>query len=63
MGYKVDYLVTVDNVIRAPIIRKDDEGTTSWRDAKKALRAWYLDQAKALRSVSEKDYFNTGSEA
>lgn len=33
-------------------------GTTSWRDAKKALRQWYLDQAKALRNVSEKDYFN-----
>jgi uncharacterized protein (UPF0548 family) len=33
-------------------------GTTSWRDAKKALRSWYLEQAAALRSVSEKDYFN-----
>mgnify|MGYP001598674487 FL=1 len=42
----------------APIIVVDsDGGTTSWRDAKKALRQWYLDRAKALRSVSEKDYF------
>ena len=42
----------------APIIVVDsDGGTTSWRDAKKALRQWYLDQAKALRQVSEKDYF------
>ena len=33
-------------------------GTTSWRDAKKALRSWYLEQAASLRSVSEKDYFD-----
>lgn len=33
-------------------------GTTSWRDAKKALRQWYLDRAKELRGISEKDYFN-----
>ncbi len=60
MGYK---LVEQDgndvSVENPPIIAPDnDGGTTSWRDAKKALRQWYLDKAKALRSVSEKDYFN-----
>ena len=52
MGYRIDI-----DVIGNPVIKLDDEGTTSWRDAKKALRQWYLDRAKALRSVSEKDYF------
>ena len=28
-----------------------------WREAKKELRQWYLDQARSLRNVSEKDYF------
>ena len=32
-------------------------GTTSWREAKKALRQWYLDEAKKLRAVTERDYF------
>lgn len=32
-------------------------GTTSWREVKKALRKWYLDRAKSLRAISEKDYF------
>ena len=53
-SYKVMYS---DDVAMPPLIERDPEGTTSWRDAKKALRQWYLDQAKALRSVSEKDYF------
>lgn len=30
----------------------------SWREAKKQLRAYYLNKAVALRSVTEKDYFN-----
>lgn len=53
MGYKVEE----DPVDGFPVISKDESSTTSWRDAKKALRQWYLDKAKALRSVSEKDYF------
>lgn len=40
-----------------PEIIETSEGTTSWRDCKKALRQWYLDEAAKLRSVSEKDYF------
>lgn len=43
-----------------PIIRKveiTDLDGVSWRDAKKQLRQWYLNQAKALRSISEKTYF------
>ena len=55
MGYKI----IVTEAFQAPIpeIVVDLEGTTSWRDVKKALRQWYLDRAKALRSVSEKEYF------
>ena len=34
-----------------------DGGTTSWRDAKKLLRKWYLDEAAKLRKLSEKSYF------
>ena len=43
-----------------PVIIKvaiDDVSGTDWRQAKKALRAWYLDQAKNLRKVTEKEYF------
>ena len=29
----------------------------SWREAKKLLRNWYLEKARSLRTVSEKDYF------
>ena len=36
-------------------------GTTSWRDAKKALRQWYVDKAKELRTVTEKNYFSEGN--
>ena len=53
MGYKLQ----PEGIGEAPRIVKDAEGTTSWRDCKKALRNWYLDRAKALRQVSEKDYF------
>lgn len=53
MGYNVAYDFTVDNF---PRIYKDG-GTGSWRDAKKELRKWYLEQAKSLREISEKDYF------
>ena len=58
-GYKfVDDPVALEQMGRSePVIVEDDTGTTSWRDAKKALRQWYLDQAKALRTVSEKDMF------
>lgn len=54
MGYRVMYHPEAGH---APVVVKDDSGTTSWRDAKKALREWYLDAAKSLRQVSEKDYF------
>lgn len=50
MGYHIDY-----NVI-PPVIRKDG-GTGAWREAKKLLRQWYLEQASDLRTVNEKSYF------
>lgn len=61
MGYRLE-IVDVSNVngdvsTQQPILCVDESGTTSWRDAKKALRQWYLDQAKALRDVSERDMF------
>ena len=46
---------------QVPVIVKDG-GTTSWRDVKKALRKWYLDEAAALRDVSEKSYFQPSVE-
>ena len=57
MGYKLGFDEYADAGAAPPAIVKDAEGTTSWRDAKKALRQWYVDRAKALRSISEKDYF------
>lgn len=53
-GYK---LVANEAPGSEPHIEVDEQGTTSWRDCKKALRQWYLDRASSLRSVSEKDYF------
>lgn len=34
-----------------------DTPSLTWREAKKELRKWYLEKAKALRSVTEKSYF------
>ncbi len=56
MAYKVVYPEAKEG--RPEIIPDLSGGTTSWRQAKKALRQWYIDEAKALRSISEKDYFN-----
>ena len=43
-----------------PVIRKVDitdlEGQ-SWRDAKKALRQWYLDKAASVRDLREPKEF------
>lgn len=54
MGYHIDYTVT------PPVIRKDG-GTGAWREAKKLLRQWYLEQASELRSLNEKTYFQERS--
>lgn len=54
MGYNLS--PTVPGI--PPVIVKDPQSTTSWRDAKKALRQWYLDEAHALRNVTEKTYFD-----
>jgi hypothetical protein len=35
----------------------DIEGV-SWQEAKKQLRGWYLNQAKALRTITKDSYFN-----
>ena len=53
-AYKVNFEVV------PPVITKvdytDTEGV-SWREAKKQLRQWYLNEAAVLRKVSEKSYF------
>jgi hypothetical protein len=38
-----------------PVIIRVLEDGMSWREAKKALRQWYLDEAAAVRSLREKD--------
>lgn len=34
-----------------------DNRGVSWREAKKLLRAYYLEKAAGLRQLSQKDYF------
>lgn len=48
------------NALRKVIIKVEitDKDGLSWREAKKQLRKWYVDQAAALRSQNQKDYFN-----
>ena len=59
MGYKlVTPEPTAPGAVVVPEIHEDDS-TTSWRDAKKALRSWHLEQAASLRSISENDYFKS----
>lgn len=53
MGFKLE----TNELGLPPTIVEDSEGTGSWRDAKKALRNWYLEQAHALRTVDQKSYF------
>ena len=56
---KVAYVCHVDRL--DPIITKvnyDDPKGVAWRDAKKQLRSYYLQQAAQLRQITEKEYFN-----
>lgn len=45
-------ILKVSQVESAP-----EEARLRWRDAKKALRAWHMEQVKSLRKVGEHDYF------
>ena len=36
----------------------DDADGVSWREAKKQLRSYYLQEAAKLRQITEKEYFN-----
>lgn len=38
------------------IYRTDDNDGLTWREAKKLLRKWYLDQASSLRTFTEKEF-------
>lgn len=59
MGYKIVFPTPDAPGVKIVPEIHEDEGTTSWRDAKKALRSWHIEQASSLRSISEKDYFKT----
>lgn len=51
-GFHIAYRLT-----KTPVILKDG-GTGTWRDAKKLVRQWYLEEAANLRSVTQKSYFD-----
>lgn len=62
MGYHVE-MVNVENSAgsvhaQVPVICKDG-GTGAWREAKKMVRQWHLDQITNLRKQSEKSYFGS----
>mgnify|MGYP001558575015 CR=1 FL=1 len=46
-----------DNIVIVQVEITDLEGV-SWREAKKQLRKWYLDQAAVLRSITQETYFS-----
>jgi len=54
-----DYRVEYEAYDQPHIAKCYNEPGVSWREAKKQLREWYLERARALRQVSEKDYFTT----
>lgn len=49
------YIVIEDRIEPVP---PEVEDGLSWRDAKKALREFYLNKAASLRTVTEDTYFN-----
>jgi len=53
--YKV---VVFEGLPEIALSMNEDDPKLTWREAKKALRQWYLDQASALRKVTEDNYFN-----
>lgn len=47
----------IDDATTPFIFRTEEEGTgVSWGQAKKLLRSWYLNEAKKLRTYSEKEF-------
>lgn len=60
MGYHIREVTFVatdgSQSIVLPVIAKDG-GTGAWRDAKKAVRTAFLNKAKELRAIGEKEYF------
>lgn len=54
-GYKVTQeFKTLPEILVTSV---DDPECLSWREAKKQLRSFYLEQASKLRAVKESDYF------
>jgi hypothetical protein len=48
-----EYVLSED--VPPQILRVYDEPGLSWRDAKKNLRQWYLNQAAGVRGMRERD--------
>jgi hypothetical protein len=53
-----EYVLSED--VPPQILRVYDEPGLSWRDAKKTLRQWYLNQAHEIRSMRERDALVAG---
>ena len=54
------YKLVHESELRAPFIRKveiTDLDGVSWREVKKQLRQFYLNEAANVRLIREKDYF------
>ena len=54
-----EYVLSED--VPPQIMRVYDENGVSWREAKKRLRQWYLDQAAEVRGMREKDALTTST--
>jgi len=57
-----EYKVVKEQYEPPYIVRVYNEPGVSWRDAKKQLRQWYLDQSHAIRALREKDVMVSTSE-
>lgn len=53
-AFKVVKGIDKPSIMKVEITDKEGQ---SWREAKKQLRRWYLDQAAQLRSVTKQQYF------
>ena len=57
-----EYKVVKEQYEPPYIVRVYNEPGVSWRDAKKQLRQWYLDQSHAIRALREKDVLSLSAQ-
>ena len=58
---KVAYILRLPEIDREAEIERvpfTEPKGVSWREAKKRLRSYYLNEAAKLRQITEKEYFN-----